>query len=138
MSNSKDTTKRKVSKTGVLSYKGCKYYIKEKELKGQTVEVVRESEHQTLTIKYGETTAIARQFDMVTFSSIAKRKPENDDLIISPQGYFRYKGKRYFVESPQFHSRKVIIEEIKNQIQVKLAAVPMFKCLAEPAEGEFK
>ena len=136
MSNSK-MIKRKVSSTGVLSYKGCKYYLKEKVLKGQTIEVVRESQHNTLIVK-GKITAVARQFDMVTFSSIAKRKPENDELIISPQGYFRYKGKRYFVESPQFHSRKVIIEEIKNQIQVKLAAVPMSKCLAEPAEGEFE
>jgi hypothetical protein len=38
MTNSKFTTKRKVSTTGVLSYKGTKYYIKKKELKGQIVE----------------------------------------------------------------------------------------------------
>ena len=137
MSNSKDTTKRKVSKTGVLSYKGCKYYIKEKELKGQTVEVVRESEHQNLIVKLGKTTAVARQFEMVGFSSLLKT-PEGVVRIIDPQGFFQYKGVRYFVQSPQFYSRTVIVEEIgNNQIQVKLKSVPSCKHLAEPA-GEFE
>ncbi|MGD2087291.1 MAG: hypothetical protein PVH61_13990, partial [Candidatus Aminicenantes bacterium] len=109
MSNSKDTIERKVSKTGVLSYKGSKYYIKEKGLKGQTVEVIRESEHNTLIVKLGKTTAVARQFEMVSYSSLFK-STQNSTLTLSHQGTFKYKGKTYFVDSIHFHSRSVHVE----------------------------
>lgn len=41
---------RKVSKTGGISYEGVKYYVRDKELRGKTVEVLKKNDNQTLSI----------------------------------------------------------------------------------------
>jgi hypothetical protein len=124
---------RKVSKTGGLSYKGNKYYIREKVCRGQVVEVVSKNKDLTLTVKHGESTCTAHHFDMVVIRR-SRTTLKSNERIISPQGTFSWKGKEYWVDNFHFQGRFVFVEEIDSDVYVKLQDAPAYRSIALPTE----
>jgi len=75
--------KRKVSNTGIISWKGVKYYIKDKDFRGKIVSIEEKKDHILLTSQYLKKSKVAHPVQISTFGA-HRLCPPNPYYPLSP------------------------------------------------------